>query len=124
MKTKTCPYTGETFVPDHGNSKYLPNSNASYQAKLERQNKKYPIGNDAKKAIQKNYKIFQNLLGDNQNIKVDLLTVLKLGFDQSGYYGSGRTRDTKKQCYKVHDCYFHITTDNPQKIEIWKMPTA
>ncbi len=99
---------------------YCPGTNHSYLAKLERQTASHMIGNDAKKAIQKNYRVFQNLLGDKKSIEVDLLTALKLGFNDIGYFGMRRTNDTQKQCFKVHDCFFHLTSTNPQKVQIWK----
>ena len=89
-------------------------------AKLQRQNKNYEIGGSAKRAIQKNHKLFMNLLADREFVEFDLMVLLKQGFDQNGYYGSGKTTDTKMQCYRVHNCYFHITADEPKKIKIWK----
>jgi hypothetical protein len=120
METKTCLYCGDSFTSTHGNLSYCPGKACSMVAKLERQNRKYPIGSDAKKAIQRNHILFMNLLGDNENGEFDLLVLLKMGFDHNGYYGSGKTKDTKMQCFVVHDYYFHITNDNPQKIKIWK----
>ncbi len=119
MENKTCLYCGDSFTSTHGNLDYCPGKDCSFLAKLHRQNKNYPIGTDAKKAIQKNHKLFMSLLGDNESGEFDLLVLLKLGFDHNGYYGSGKTKDSKIQYY-VHDCYFNITNDNPQKIQIWK----
>ena len=120
MPTRTCLFCGNSFVPTHGNMDYCPGTDHSYLAKQERQTSTHMIGNDAKKAIQKNYKIFKTLLGDNKSMEVDLLAALKLGFNDNGYYGSGRITDTQKLCYKVHDFFFHILPSSPQKIKIWR----
>jgi hypothetical protein len=121
MATKACLYCGNTFSPSHGNSNYCPGKDCDYQAKLERQTKNYVIGEDAKKAIQKNHKIIKGVLGDKNYEEFDLMLLLKKGFDHNGYYGQNFTKETKKPLYKVYDCYFHITSDNPQKIQLWKI---
>jgi hypothetical protein len=83
MKIKHCQYCHQEFVSTHGNQNYCPNKDCSYLAKLDRQNKNYDIGDDAKKAIQKNYTIFLNILGENIKSEFDLLLVLKKGFDSN-----------------------------------------
>lgn len=122
MITNTCLHCGKPFTAKHRNTDYCPEENCAYEAKLLRQNKNYEIGDNAKKAIQKNYKLILQLLGSTERGVFDLMYLLKLGFDQNGYYGSGITKTTEKKVMILHDYYFHITNDNPQKIEIWKMP--
>lgn len=121
MKTDICLHCGKSFESENGNSKYCPEEECQYEAKKKRQTSNYPIGNDAKRAIQKNYKLLQQLLYGADNVVLDLMYVLKRGFDHNGYYGSGVTTKTQKYAMLVHDIYFHITSDNPQKIEIWKI---
>ena len=87
---------------------------------MQGQRKNYVIGDDAKKAIQKNHKIFSDLLGNIKSSEFELSTILKMGFVQNGFYGSYKTKETQMICYHVHDFYFHITAGNPQKIQIWK----
>ena len=120
MSIKFCIKCGSPFRAEHGNSKHCPGKDCSEIAKLERQSKKYIIGNDAKKAIQKNHKIFSDLLGNIKSSEFELTTILKMGFVQNGFYGSYITKETQMRCYNVHDFYFHITAGNPQKIQIWK----
>ena len=121
MKIKECLKCEEEFDPKHGNENYCKKKKCQYEAKKERQAKNYLIGKDAKLAIQKNHKILQHLLADANMITVDLMKVLKMGFDQNGYYGSYITADTNIQAYEVHDIRFNISTDNPKKIKIWKI---
>jgi len=121
MPDKNCLYCGGMFATDHGNLNYCPGKNCAYLAKVERQNRKYSLREDAKKAIQRNHNLFMTFLGNKNYIEVALLTLLKPGFDQNGFYGTGRVENTSKVCYRVHDCYFHITSDKPPKIQIWKI---
>ena len=54
MTTRVCLFCGNRFIPTHGNMNYCPDTDHSYLAKQERQTANHMIGNDAKKAIQKN----------------------------------------------------------------------
>lgn len=120
MSIKKCNNCGSIFRANHGNSKYCPGKDCSQVAKLERQIKNYVIGDDAKKSIQQNHKIFTNLLDKKDADEFELLPLIKMGFDQNGFYGSFLTKETKMKSFKVQDFYFNITPDNPQKIKIWK----
>jgi len=120
MKIKECLKCEEEFDPKHGNENYCKKKKCQYEAKKERQAKNYLIGKDAKLAIQKNHKILQHLLADANMITVDLMKVLKMGFDQNGYYGSGIIKESNKKVMMVHDIYFHVTSENPKKMEICK----
>ncbi len=120
MKTKHCLYCGEKFISAHGNQNYCPEKDCAYQAKLDRQNKNYEIGDDAKKAIQKNYILFLKILGDKLSGELDLSLLLRKGFNPNGYYGIVKSNDKKNQYFTVHDTYFQITSETPQKIRLWK----
>jgi hypothetical protein len=122
VKTRNCRYVhcGAPLPDSHGNTQYCPGTDCDYLAKLARQSKNYEIGDNAKKAIQKNHALFLKVLGEGNHIELDLLYLLKLGFNQDGYYGIGVTKTTQKKVFIVHDCYFHITSNTPQKIEIWR----
>lgn len=120
MTTNTCLHCGSDLPVSHGNVKYCPGKGCEVNAKKERQNKNYPVGDDVKKAIQKNRKLFLQVLGDTFYIELELLHLLKLGFEQDGYYKIAVTTTSQKKVFRVHDCYFHITSGNPQKIEIWR----
>lgn len=120
MSIKFCIKCGSPFRAQHGNSKYCLGKECSQKAKRERQSKNYIIGDDAKKAIQKNHKIFSYLLGNSKSKEFELSAILKMGFVQHGFYGSYITKETQMKCYRVHDFYFHITSGDPQKIQIWK----
>ena len=113
---KTCPYCKQDFQPSHGRQFYCPDKDCRYQAKLARQTAEYQIGDDAKKAIQKNYEIFTYLFGEDQQNEFDILKLERLGFDQFGYYGV--SKDKNNMYYKVNCFYFWFS--NPQKVSIWK----
>jgi len=123
MATKTCLYSGcGAILPlCNGNRKYCPGKNCDELAKGERQTKNYPVGDDAKKAIQKNREICNILLGEKESGEFDLMMVLKMGFDSDGFYGTIIWGEPKKKLFKVYDFYFHLDTSSAtKKIQIWK----
>lgn len=115
-KQKTCLYCGEEFNPTHKNQLYCPEKNCSYSAKLERQNAEYQIGDDAKKAIQKNVELFEMLLGNEKQLEFDIVELEKKGFNQFGYFGTHLSNNII--CHRVNNFYFWITNKN--KITLWK----
>ena len=123
METKTCLYSGcgAPLPHSHGNTKYCPNKDCEELAKKERQDKNYPIGNDSKKAIQKNREICSALLREKESGEFDLMTVLKMGFNSDGFYGTIVWGESKKKLFRIHDFYFYLdTTSTSKKIQIWK----
>jgi hypothetical protein len=121
MVTRICLHCKEPFLSKHGNAEYCPGTDCSYQAKLERQTNMYEIGDDAKKSIQKNWQLFSKLLGENEKGEFDLMTVIKMGFNADGFYGTFLWGETKKKLFRVYDYYFHVDGSAPnQKIQLWK----
>ncbi len=120
MSIKICLKCKRLYRSPHGNSKYCEGKDCKKITKSERQTKNYVIGDDAKKSIQQNHKIFTNLLGEKDSDEFELSPVIKMGFDQHGFFTNYLNKDTLMRYYRVHNFYFHITSDNPQKIQIWK----
>ena len=119
IKTYKCTFCDEDFVPTHGNNKtYCQKGECKKKGKSEKQNRKYPIGNDAKHAIKLNHKLFSQILPDERQGEFDLLEVVNLGFNEDGYFQTFSQKG--KILYKVHDYYFAITNTTPKKIQIWK----
>jgi len=121
MPIRTCHYKKceKAFKVTNGNQLYCPDKNCAILAKLERQQSQYEIGDDAKKAIQTNHKIFTELLGNNKKKEFELSNVIKKGFNSKGYFES-YTNDGKMY-YNVHNYIFEIDlTTNQNKINIWK----
>ncbi len=92
-KTRKCLYCNQDFFPTHGKQMYCPNKDCNYQAKLERQNAEYQIGDDAKKAIQKNYELFVSILKEKEQEEFEVIELEKKGFDQFGYFGKSKNKD-------------------------------
>ena len=115
-KIKICLHCGEEFNLTHKNQLYCPEKNCSYAAKLDRQNADYQIGEDAKKAIQKNVELFRSLLGNEKQLEFEAVDLEKKGFNQFGYFGTHLSKNIL--CYKVHNFYFWMS--NKTKITLWK----
>ena len=122
MATKNCLYCSNTFLSKHGNTNYCPGTDCSYKAKLERQTNVYEIGDDAKKAIQKNRQLFGILLGEMESGEFDLMTLMKMGFNADGFFGTIISGEPKKKLFRVYDYYFHVDgSATNQKIQLWKV---
>ena len=112
MATNTCLHCGRDLPASHGNVRYCPDKDCDELAKKERQKTNYPIGDNAKKAIQKNRELFLQVLGEANHIEVDLSHLLKQGFDQDGYYKSAVTTTTQKKYlgYMIAIFMLHLVT--------------
>jgi len=121
MENENCLYCGAELDGVHGNQQYCLDTYCYELAKAERQSSIYEVGNDSKKAIQKNYKLFVDLLLDDESREVELTTVQKRGFNPDGYFGILTDKDHKNKFFRVHDIYFSINYDNNPKIFICKI---
>jgi len=115
IKTRKCLYCGMEFELPHGNKDYCPGKDCDYQAKLERQEVSYTIGNDAKMAIRKNYLLFRRFAGNQKRTELDLAKLQNKGFDQFGYYRYKEISGVWH--YFVHEYSFSIEKNI---ITIWK----
>lgn len=121
MATRKCKYyiCYKPFIVTNGNQWYCPDKNCAMLAKLDKQKSLYKIGDDAKKAIQKNHKIFLELLGSSTSKEIELTDILKKGFDQYGYFGTYAKENGWS--YRVNNYHFEIDAIiKPTKIKIWK----
>jgi hypothetical protein len=117
IKRTNCLYCEKDFLRLHGNKKFCSET-CAYAAKLDRQTEQYEIGDRAKKAIQKNHKLFTELLGGDKSGEFDLTELIIQGFNRFGFFNFSNEKNIVS--YQLEEFIYQFTNTTPTKLKIWK----
>lgn len=106
-RIKACHHCKKEFTATHGNREYCPESDCQGAKRAVDQKKYYEVGKDLLAGYVGNYRLFEEVLGENDSKTVEVQEFQVSGFDQNAFYGLF-TDDSGKEWCRLKDYAFHI----------------
>lgn len=108
MQSKTCLYSGETFSPKRRNQKFANSINRSNyhneKAAFARHQKSF-----VEKKLIKNFKIVQDLLQNDNKLRISKNELLEMGFDLN--YFTHMTTEDEQRAIGIYNVIIHYDSD-------------
>ena len=121
MKKRKCknPICQKEFVAVNGTQNYC-NAKCYRGMKKQRQKLLDDLIKDFRKGINRNYKLFNELLPERGHFKIDLDQAYKKGFDEGAFYGTLKNQ-AGEHWHKVSPYHFHLNhKENSQTLNLYK----